>query len=222
MRRIALWGWLSILPLFFAVSNLRANEQGAGGRHYPLDRVPRVLEPGDPLPCEAGDLELVSYKSERFRYQKPVRVHPAFAERLPVFEAIVEEVARRYYGRAPRRIVHLGAYACRVMRRYPDWVSEHALGNAIDIAGFDFGPMSRATALPEAAPKALRRAFSVRLEKHWTASGAGAVHAAFLRELATRLIERPDLFPVVLGPAFPGHKNHFHLDHAPYRVVEVF
>jgi len=37
-----------------------------------------------------------------------------------------------------------------------------------------------------------------------------------------RLIGRQDLFRVVLGPAWPGHHNHFHLDFAPYRVVEVF
>ena len=62
----------------------------------------------------------------------------------------------------------------------------------------------------------------VRLERHWDGTGKNAPHAAFLRALAERIIARPDIFHVVLGPAWPGHKNHFHLDHAPYRVVEVF
>ena len=108
------------------------------------------------------------------------------------------------------------------MRRYPTWVSEHALGNAIDIAGFDFGPLPRTAKAPSELARRWRGAFEVRLERHWNATGTSAVHAEFLRALARELIARPDLFSVVLGPAWPGHHNHFHLDHAPYRVVEVF
>jgi hypothetical protein len=109
------------------------------------------------------------------------------------------------------------------MRRYPDWVSEHALGNAIDLAGFDFGPARADQPLPAGTPPALRRAFQVRVETHWNARrGAGAAHARFLRELAQRLIDERGVFSVVLGPAWPGHHNHLHLDRAPYRVVEVF
>ena len=46
--------------------------------------------------------------------------------------------------------------------------------------------------------------------------------AADLADLARRVIARPEVFRTVLGPAYPGHHNHFHLDCAPYRVVEVF
>jgi hypothetical protein len=189
---------------------------------YPLDDVARVLAEGEQLPCKRGDLTLVSYRGTHLAYQKPVTVHPAFRAQLAAFESIVSEVAIAHFGRAPRKIVHLGAYACRTMRRYPDWVSEHALGNALDVAGFDFGPLPRTAAAPTELPRALRRPFSVRLESHWERTGKHAPHAAFLRDLAERIIARPDVFHVVLGPAWPGHKNHFHLDHAPYRVVEVF
>ena len=189
---------------------------------YPLDDMARVLEPGEALPCKTGDLELVSYRGTTLAYQKPLRVHPAFTTQLAAFEEIVSEVSMQHFGRAPRRIVHLGSFACRTMRRYPDWVSEHALGNALDVAGFDFGPLPRNAQTPEGLPKALRRPFSVRLLDHWDRTGKLAPQAAFLRDLAERLIARPDVFHVVLGPAWPGHKNHFHLDHAPYRVVEVF
>jgi hypothetical protein len=193
-----------------------------------LDELPRTLPEGARLPCEGGTPVLVRYHGEHLRYQKPLRVHPLFRARLPGFELIVSQLAKQHYGRVPRRIVHLGAYSCRRMRRYPTWVSEHALGNAIDIAGFDFGPLPRAGRSAGDAPSpsglapALRRAFEVRLQRHWNATGAGAAHSAFLRDLARALIARPDLFSVVLGPAWPGHHNHFHLDHAPYRVVEVF
>jgi hypothetical protein len=188
---------------------------------YPLDGIPRVLDQGQPLPC--GHAELVAYRGSRMRLGKPGRVHPAFVAKLEGLEAIIEATAREVYGRAPKRLVHLGTHACRRMRRFPDWVSEHALGNAIDLAGFDFGPLPRGEVLPDDVPAPLRRAFSVRVDTHWNAiRGTAAVHARFLRTLATRLIGRPDLFRCVLGPAYPGHHNHLHLDFAPYRVVEVF
>lgn len=187
---------------------------------YPLDEIARVLEPGEALPCRTGSLELVDYRGEQLRYQKPARIHPAFRGQLASFESIVVRIAREHYGRAPRTIVHLGTYNCRVMRRYPSWVSEHALGNAIDIAGFDFGPTGRNGPAPSNLPAALRRAFQVRIDRHWSASGKDAIHAAFLHALAQALAERPDVFHVVLGPGYPGHHNHLHLDHAPYRVVD--
>jgi hypothetical protein len=199
-----------------------AADAGPGPAASALDLVPRVLPEGAALPCEGGAPQLVRYTGQHLRYQKPLQVHPQFGARLPEFEQLVRALAERHYGRAPRRIVHLGAYSCRRMRRYPTWVSEHALGNAIDVAGFDFGPLPRKARASATLPRALRGAFEVRLERHWTATGAAAVHATFLRELAQALIDRPDLFSVVLGPAWPGHHNHFHLDRAPYRVVEVF
>jgi len=189
---------------------------------YPLDELPRTLPERSPLPCEAGGLPLVPYRGELLHYQKPVQIHPAFRAQLVAFERIVEQVAVQHYGRAPRRVVHMGGYNCRRMRRYPTWVSEHALGNAIDIAGFDFGPAPRAATRTSSVPHALRGAFQVRLQSHWDGKGSSEPHSRFLRALAQAVIDRPDVFHVVLGPAWPGHKNHFHLDHAPYRVVEVF
>jgi len=190
---------------------------------YPLDAIARVLAPGEALPCERQRLELVSYRGARMRYDRAARVHPAFKLRLQAFELLVVETANAHYGRAPRQLLHLGTHNCRRMRRYPEWLSEHALGNAIDVAGFEFAPAARGTHVPQGLPRALRGRFTVRLDQHWNAKrGAGAVHRAFLHALGQRLIEREDLFRVVLGPAWPGHHNHFHLDAAPYRVTEVF
>jgi hypothetical protein len=187
---------------------------------YPLDAIPRVLEPGALLPCVSGSIPLVNYRGASLRYQKPVRIHPAFRAQLAAFENLVSEVALAHYGRAPQRIVHLGSYNCRVMRRYPSWVSEHALGNAIDIAGFDFAPITRKhPGYDKLAPK-LRGALRVRIDSHWNATGVQAAHAVFLHDLARKIADRPDVFHVLLGPGYPGHNNHFHLDHAPYRVVD--
>jgi hypothetical protein len=59
------------------------------------------------------------------------------------------------------------------------------------------------------------------VDKHWDKEkGVSAIHARFLRELTDRLIE-DDTFRVLLGPAFPGHQDHFHFDLAPYRLVQL-
>lgn len=211
----------SILGFLVLISFLPGTVRGSGpAESYPLDELPRTLDERAALPCESGALSLVRYRGELLRYQKPLQIHPAFRPQLAAFERIVNQVAIEHYGRAPKQIVHLGGYSCRRMRRYPTWVSEHALGNAIDVAGFDFAPAKKGEA--SALSPALRRGFQVRLAQHWNGKGANEPHSRFLRALAQALIDRPDVFHVVLGPAWPGHHNHFHLDHAPYRVVEVF
>jgi len=118
-------------------------------------------------------------------------------------------------------LLHLGTFNCRRIRAYPDLLSEHALGNAIDVEGFEFGAMSRDDgAAPALAPRA---AFTVRLVAHWDSRRpVDQIHRTFLRTLARRIIDEPELFRVALGPAWPGHRNHFHFDCAPYRLVEVF
>jgi hypothetical protein len=218
MRRWLSGAWVAALLFAAFASGSRADDPGIG--EYPLDAQPRVLPPHSKLPC---DVPLATYRGEHVRFSSAARVYPAFVDKLRAFEAVLVEQAVAHYGRAPRVVVHLGTQSCRRMRLYPDWVSEHALANAIDVAGFDFGPLPAKASVPEGLPRALRYGFSVRIDKHWHARGAvGELHSRFLHDLAHALIARPDIFRVVLGPAYPGHKNHFHLDYAPYRVVEVF
>lgn len=186
---------------------------------YPLDGVPRVISPRGPVRCPTVDL--VTYRGDVIRYHKPVRVYPALAPRLVGLELIVSEVAIEVYGRAPRKLRHVGTYNCRRIAAYPELLSEHGLGNGIDVEGFDFGPAT--VPLPPGLPRALRGAFDVRLGRDWRRErGVGAIHARFLRTLAQRLIARDDLFRVLLGPAWPGHAGHFHFDMAPFRLVAIF
>lgn len=232
MRRGSLsarvWGgsrhavWVLVALTACASTGLAFDWPTRNTKAYQLDDVPRALQQGQVLPCERGEVELVTYRGEVVRYHKPVRIHPAFRPQLTKFEALVDEVGREHFGRAPRRVVHLGAFACRPMRRHAHWMSEHALGNAIDVAGFDFGPLPRTEhASHPDLDKALRRPFQVRIEKHWDAKGKLAPQAAFLQALAQRIIASPEVFHVILGPDWPGHHNHFHLDHAPYRMVKI-
>lgn len=190
------------------------------GERYPLDELARRVEPTGPMRCPA--VPLVQYPGAALTWKKPLKVHPAFAERLAAFEAVAIDVATRIYGRAPTRITHLGSYNCRRIRLYPDLLSEHGVGNAIDVTGFEFAALPRDQRKQSPLPKALHKAFSARVLDHWDSPDdhrATGYHRRFLRELAAELERRPDIFRVMLGPSYPGHKDHFHFDCAPYRLV---
>ncbi|MFT7582827.1 MAG: hypothetical protein ACI9MR_004511 [Myxococcota bacterium] len=191
---------------------------------YGLDALSREIPAKGKVKCPK--VPLVRYGGAVIRYHKPVRVYTGFKTRLQRFEETVREVAIEVYGRSPSRIRHIGTYNCRRIGGYPNLVSEHGLGNGIDIAGFDFASAKKP--LPMGVAKRLSRRFKVRVKSHWRAPETGALrrdvdadtlHAVFLRRLTDRLLTREDVFRVLLGPAFPGHKDHFHFDMAPYRLV---
>jgi hypothetical protein len=191
------------------------------GDDYPLDDLPRRIEPRGPVRCPA--VELTTYRGKHMRYAEPAKIFSGFQPRLERFEKVVVALATEMYGRAPRTLVHLGTHNCRRISAYPDWLSEHGIGNAIDVAGFDFGPLPAEATAPEDLPKPFRGPFSVRMLSHWKVKqGVLAIHARFLRTLARRLIARPEIFRVLLGPNYPGHHNHFHFDCAPYRMIDIF
>lgn len=206
---------LTCVPTSSAESTLEGSDMAT----YPLDGMSRTISPRGRMSCPK--LEMTRHRGTHVRYHKPVFIYRGFQEKLEAFEAIVAEVAKDTYGRAPRRIAHLGTYNCRRIRRIPDLLSEHALGNAIDVEGFDFGPASGKVERMDAPHRRLRRGFKVRVDSHWDATrGVNALHATFLRALTERLLKE-DVFRVMLGPAYPGHQDHFHFDLAPYRLIAL-
>ena len=82
-------------------------------------------------------------------------------------------------------------------------------------------PIAASVAVVDGLSKRHRRGFKVRMKRHWDATGRDERHARFLRTLAKRVIAA-DIFRVLLGPAWPGHDDHFHFDMAPYREVAIF
>jgi hypothetical protein len=224
---------LVLAALVLAALVLAASPAAAGDRHAPAASDAAVARPLDAFALDAvsraipargrfacPDVERVRYRGTALRLHKPVPIAAAFVPRVAAFEQLVIEVATRVYGRAPIRIRHLGGYVCRRMKTYPDYLSEHGVGDALDVEGFDFGPARSGERA--AAPAGLRGGFRVRLARHWDATrGAGAVHARFLRELADAMIAREDLFRVILGPSYPGHRDHFHLDMSTFRMIEI-
>jgi extensin-like protein len=191
---------------------------GAAADHYPLDGQDRTVAPRGPIRCPAVATEI--YRGSLVRYTRPARVHPAFAERLRAFEQVVVEVAREHFGRPPSTLRHAGTFSCRRVGGYPTLLSEHGLGNGIDVVGFSFPRLPARLPVPRGLPPALRRRFEVTLAD-WR-DMPDTPRARFLDALARRLVARPDIFRVLLGPAYPGHKGHFHFDVAPYRLVAIW
>ena len=183
---------------------------------YPLDEVVRSIAATGPARCP--QVPLVVYRGTRLRYDHPARVHPAFAERLRLFEQVVADVGREQFGRAPVSMQHAGTYSCRRIGGYPTLISEHGIGNGIDVVAFSFPRLPRRQAAN--LPASLRGPFRVSLADFQ--AQPSTPRARFLDTLARRLIGRHDIFRVLLGPAYPGHKGHFHFDVAPYRVVSIW
>jgi len=188
------------------------------GDAYALDPIERIIDTGARIECNSSGL--VNHRGQVLPYQGPVRVDPAFRERLVRFEQVVLDVATEVYGRPPSRVRHFGAYVCRSTRNRSYRMSEHALGNAIDIAGFDFSPAKKHQPLALGLPRALRGPFQIRVARHWRpASDGAAVHARFVHELAERLGDRSDVFRGMIGPSRSDHSDHFHFDMSPWRYV---
>lgn len=192
----------------------------AQGDAYALDGIDRWLKDHERPTC--AQASMVSYSGTRLRYSGAAFVSPVFRERLERFEGVAATVARDVYGREPRRLKHYGAYNCRVVRTIRRLLSEHALGNALDVIGFDFAPATKATPPPAGAPASVKFAFEVRVLRHWgVTQGPAAIHGRFLATLTDRLRERPDIFRSMFGPGHVGHEDHLHFDVSPWRYVDL-
>ena len=160
--------------------------------YRPLDRVDAASSS-----CHVDTAVRVSRVEAGLNH--PAVMSCALASRLDEFErAVVQPLARRELGRRVTRIDHLGSFSCRGMRG-SSRLSEHALGRAIDIAGFRLSDGS-----------------IVSVERDWAEPGAKRL---FLRHLAHRAC---GYFSVVLTPdSNADHYNHIHLDIGPDRLCSV-
>ena len=105
----------------------------------------------------------------------------------------VQPAAQAAFGARVTRIEHFGAYSCRRIYGRADapW-SEHATGNAIDIAGFVLADGRR-----------------IRVLGDWSGDGP---EAAFLRQARDAACTS---FGTVLSPDYnAAHRDHLHLDQA--------
>jgi hypothetical protein len=216
LRRIALPLVVAVAAAIVALVVCTAARSSSSATDS-LDSVPRLVATTGRLSCPR--VPLMRYAGTRLRYSRPVLVHPSFREHLVAFEELVGRAALETYGRVPVGLVHVGAYNCRRVAGWPMIMSEHGLGNAIDVVGFDFGP-ARGAARVSSAP---RGRFAVRLSRDWRpAPGRGELHAQFLRRIFEQVRAPGSPFRAALGPGDRGHSDHFHLDRSPAPARSVW
>ena len=102
----------------------------------------------------------------------------------------VQPAAMAWFGMPVTEIKQISAYACRPKNNQRGAsLSEHAFGNALDVAGFT-----------------LANGRTITVKGDWS----GEVYArSFLREVFAAACQR---FKTVLGPGVAYHGDHFHLD----------
>jgi hypothetical protein len=133
-------------------------------------------------------------------WNRPAEMSCTLAARLDSFEReVVQQAAQRHFGRPVALIHHFGAYTCRGENGGNGRLSQHALGNAIDIGSFELADGTR-----------------IAVETDWRGRGP---RRDFLHDVAKRACA---YFNVVLTPASDAlHRNHFHFDVGPYRLCSV-
>ena len=112
----------------------------------------------------------------------------------------LQPAALVHFGQPVQRVEHLGSYACRNVRGGAgegSRRSQHALANALDIAGFRLGDGRR-----------------VRVLNDWPREATD--EAAFLREVRDGACR---YFNATLSPDYnAAHRDHLHLDQGRFRM----
>jgi hypothetical protein len=120
-----------------------------------------------------------------------------FARQLDGFaREDVQAAALAHLGKRVRALQQIGAYSCRRETGGKHRWSEHAHGNALDVAGFE-----------------LVDGTIISVEQDWRRHGP---KRDFLRDVARRACKR---FSVVLTPnSNREHHDHIHIDGGPYKL----
>jgi hypothetical protein len=168
---------------------------------YALDGLPRTSElaaagcPHIPLEDHVGD---------PIPWRPAFRITPVFAPSVRALEAVVASTAREVYGCAPTVLLSASGYRCTTVRGRPERISEHALGNAIDLRGIELDDET-----------------TITVRDHWHAHpGDDPRHARFWRLLVVHVTERA-IFRGIIGPPDPDHLDHLHFDRGPSTFVDL-
>jgi hypothetical protein len=130
-------------------------------------------------------------------YAGPLMIDCSLALALPAIEKVIQEEAVKHLGEPITRITTLGSYSCRSVRGWRERISQHALGNALDMAAFSTKAGSKASVM---------RDYEIGVEAPSTPRGR------FLRAIYRRLWSEGGVTRV-LGPEWDAaHRDHFHLD----------
>ena len=155
----------------------------------------QALPPTGSGSCRANDRTRIAPQASYSIVLIPADVAPSCAVSAALLlwqREVVAPAAQAHFGKAVIRIEHFGSYNCRTVAGR-DYMSEHATGNAIDIAAFILADGTRVSVL-----------------KDWR--GGNAAKMAFLRQLRDGGC---DIFSTTLSPDYnKAHADHFHFDMA--------
>jgi hypothetical protein len=161
----------------------------------------KPVDIGDPADPHCAVDTAVKINRIQATFNHPATMSCALADRLDEFEReVVQPLVLDELGSRAMRIDHLGSYSCRRQnsRTAGRW-SQHAQGQAIDIAGFR-----------------LSDGTTVSIARDWNEPGA---KGQFLRHLAHQACR---YFSVVLTPdSNAEHYDHLHLDIGPERLCSA-
>lgn len=148
-----------------------------------------ALEPSGEGTCRRADR--TQLRSAPFSPARPVTSCPVAAGLQVWLSRSVQPAAAELLGSPIARVEHLGTFSCRRIGGGRNW-SEHATGNAIDIAAFVTEDGQR-----------------IRVLGGWDREGADADFLHRVRDGAC------DVFGTVLSPDYnAAHADHLHLDQA--------
>ncbi|WP_394837555.1 extensin family protein [Pendulispora rubella] len=154
------------------------------------------------MTCGSEQVIVYHRSAAGIAYDPPAMLTCNMALALSRLDAVVQEEAKRAFGKRIVRIHQLGTFACREMKAYPGWVSEHSYANAIDLETFT-----------------LEDGKVISVLRHFDKADAPAkAEGRFLRQISQRAYDE-NLFSNVLTPFFDAlHRNHFHIDLGRYRT----
>jgi len=192
---LAPWGTAALdrPPGWFARMQLNGLAVDAPACFAALDRAGFAYRrvPERSLQGGCGLVNAVHPLQSRISYNSAFDASCGLVAALSWYQLRLQDLAQRHLGSAITRIDHLGTFACRNINGAAQGRrSQHATGNAIDIAGFR-----------------LADGRTISVLRDW---GSPTAEGRFL--LAAR-DEACGLFNVVLSPDYNAlHANHFHLD----------
>lgn len=154
-----------------------------------------VLDPEGEEACARPDR--VSLVNSALSPSSPVATCAVNAAMASWLHRTVEPAALDIFGSPLVTVRHLGTYSCRRINGRSDgrW-SQHATGNAIDIAGF-----------------VLADGTEISVVADWADISSAERKGRFLRHIRSGACQ---IFGTVLSPDYnAAHRDHFHLDQAP-------
>jgi hypothetical protein len=184
-----------------ALADCEGDLARAGVTFHPYDRIPVHEEHGS----VCGTPQAVVYVKGpgAISYEPSPVLSCPMALALASFEHVIQQEADRAFHAPVVRVQQLGTYVCRKIAAFRSTQSEHSYANAIDLAEFVLKDGRRVSVLKD----------FFKGDGEPTKPGG-----MFLSAVAHRGFDE-DIFSNVLTPFFdPGHKNHFHIDLARYRV----